>query len=298
MLVTQTTSRRLRLLRWVLARKGFGLVHLEPSATDRYLPTDLGLEVERTFAAVTRYTMTGIERVQALVNASRYVVAANIQGAIVECGVWKGGSMMAVARTLLECGASDRELWLFDTFSGLTEPTNLDASAGGLTARSYLDRARNLTGAELETHLCIAAVETVRANLEATGYPAACLHFVVGDVLDTLPEKALGSIAVLRLDTDWYESTRHELDHLFAKMSPGGVLICDDYNFWMGHRKAIDDYFADLGEPLLMCRIDSSAVIAVVSESAVAKAKRRVECYSTASVFRPVDVPNISLTTD
>jgi O-methyltransferase len=277
MLVTTSANRRVRVLRWLLARKGFGLIHLEASPTDRYLPNDLGLGVEKTFAEVSSFTMTGIERVQALVNATRYVVQENVHGAIVECGVWKGGSMMAVTRTLLDLGVRDRELWLFDTFSGLTEPSSLDASAGGLTAKSYLDHAGKLVGAELETHLCIAGIETVKANLESTGYPSSRLHFVAGDVLNTLPEAKLGGIALLRLDTDWYESTRHELDHLFAKMTPGGVLICDDYNYWMGHRKAIDDYFGELGESLLMCRIDSSAVMGVVSQSLVEKAKQRAE---------------------
>ncbi len=292
MLVTRLTNRKLRLIRWVLARKGFGLIQLASSPTNRYLPNDLGLSVEETFAAVSGFTMTGIERVQALVNATRYVIAANVEGAIVECGVWKGGSMMAVARTLLEVGVVDRELWLFDTFSGLTEPSSLDASAGGLSAKSYLDQAVGLTGAELETHLCVAAVESVRANLEGTGYPSERLRFIVGDVLETLPIEGLGPIALLRLDTDWYESTRHELDHLFANMTPGGVLICDDYNFWMGHKKAIDDYFSDLGETLLMCRIDSSAAMAVVSETVVAKAQRKAESYGSVVVAAPTESPS------
>lgn len=298
MLVTQSTNRRLQILRWVLARKGFGLVHLEPSPTNPFFPTDLGLEVEETFASVSPFTMTGIERVQALVNAVRYVVQARVEGAIVECGVWKGGSMMAVARTLLEVGESHRELWLFDTFTGLTEPSDLDSSAGGLTAKSYINQAGNLAGAHRESHLCIANVETVRVNLEATGYPPSHLHFVVGDVLETLPVEELVRIALLRLDTDWYESTRHELDHLFSKMTPGGVLICDDYNFWMGHRKAIDDYFSELGESLLMCRIDSSAVLAVVPETAIVKARKRAEAYRGTTFAAPVEGPSTSRTVD
>ena len=84
--------------------------------------------------------------------------------------------------------------------------------------------------------------------LHGTGYPPERIHFVRGPVEETLPAGAPDEIALLRLDTDWYESTRHELEHLYPRLAAGGVLLVDDYGHWEGARKAVDEYFADHGD--------------------------------------------------
>jgi O-methyltransferase len=103
----------------------------------------------------------------------------------------------------------------------------------------------------------------VRGAVLSTGYPDERVHLVEGRVEETLPGGAPAEIALLRLDTDWYESTKHELEHLYPRLSPGGVLILDDYGHYEGARRAVDEYFeAEGGRPLLS-RIDYTGRIGV-----------------------------------
>jgi predicted O-methyltransferase YrrM len=209
---------------------------------------------------VSAFTMTSVDEIAALEQAVRHVVAAGIPGAFVECGVLQGGSSMAMAYTLLDLGARDRELWLFDTFEGMPEPTARDVSVTGKAAMARWRRERR---DDESSDWCRAEIEQVRANLARTGYDAARLHFVQGLVQDTLPGSDTGPIALLRLDTDWYESTKAEMDHLFPRLSPGGVLIVDDYGRWQGCRQAVDEYLAEHGLNLMLARISSQARLAV-----------------------------------
>ena len=220
---------------------------------------DVDAETRDTFAKVKRYTMTSPERVIALCDAVRYVNARNIEGAVVECGVWKGGSSMAVAYTLLEAAHTERDLYLFDTFEGMTAPSEHDRRATDSTAaRDLLD-----TSKVSDRIWCYSSLEEVRANMERTGYPSERITYVQGRVEDTIPDQAPQRIAILRLDTDWYESTRHELEHLYPRLSPGGVLIIDDYGAWEGARKAVDEYFKGRSQPILLNRIDRTGRIGV-----------------------------------
>jgi O-methyltransferase len=208
-----------------------------------------------TVAVVRRvrpYTMTSPARIGAVCSAIRHIEANNIPGAFVECGVWKGGSSMAAALTL----KNPRPLFLFDTFEGMTAPGEHDShSVSGRSAAALLSGAGD--GAALN---CYSPIDEVKRNMAATGYPQGAIHYVKGKVEDTIPTAAPREIAVLRLDTDWYESTRHELEHLYPRLSPGGVLIIDDYGYWSGARKAADDYFRD---SLYLSRIDSTGRIAI-----------------------------------
>jgi hypothetical protein len=209
-----------------------------------------------TIRGVRQFTMCPYEKIAALVDAIRYIARAKIPGAIVECGVWRGGSIMTAALTLLESG-DIRDLYLFDTFTGMTEPTRDDVDMWGNPAQPrYLD---SMAGSHNEW--CYASLEDVRRNVLSTGYPEDRCHFIQGDVLKTVPHQGLGPIALLRLDTDWYESTLHELTMLYPKLTHQGVLIIDDYGYWNGCRKAVDEYFAK-GGPFLIA-IDSTGKIAV-----------------------------------
>jgi O-methyltransferase len=205
-------------------------------------------------AEVEPLSMISAERLLANMDAVRYAIRRGVPGALVECGVWRGGSVLAMVRTLLELGTTDRDIFLFDTFEGMTKPTMADTSAFDPPA---LDTWQEHDGGGAWEYLFNAEVfnvDRVRQTLEDTGYPAQRLHFVVGPVEETLPMNAPESIAVLRLDTDWYESTAHELEHLYPRLSPGGVLIIDDYGHWDGARRAVDEYFGD--QPILMTRVD------------------------------------------
>jgi O-methyltransferase len=210
--------------------------------------------------AALPYTMTPVDRLYALINAVRYICTYKIFGAFVECGVWRGGSMVAAARTLMECGCLDRELYLFDTYEGMPKPQDVDKTYRGVTAAFHYETHRTSTG---RSNLCYASLEDTQQVLYSTGYPKERVHFIKGKVEDTVPLSAPDKIALLRLDTDWYESSKHELFHLFPLLAPAGVLIIDDYGHWQGCRKAVDEYFGGQETPVLLNRIDYSSRIAV-----------------------------------
>jgi hypothetical protein len=231
---------------------------------------DLGQIEERNRAIVERafpHTMTGVLRLDATVRAVRHCVARGVPGAFAECGVWRGGSVLAMLLTLQELGADDRDVYLYDTFEGMTAPTERDVTAFEPPATETWNAARSrgerpwseVFGAD------VFAEGSVRDLLARTGYPADRLHFVKGPVEQTLPGAAPDALALLRLDTDWYESTRHELVHLYPRLVNGGVLIVDDYGHWQGARQAVDEYFATEAAPLLLNRIDYTGVVAVKS---------------------------------
>ena len=210
---------------------------------------------------VTGFTMTSIERQLALIEAVRYVVRRNIPGCFVECGVWRGGSSMIIAMVLAQEGVTDRDLHLFDTFEGMSPPTDADKSLDGTSAQAQL--AAEVKG-EQSMIWCCASIEDVRANMERTGYPMGRVHLIKGTVEQTIPAHSPASpIALLRLDTDWYESTKHEMEHLFPMLEQNGVLIIDDYGHWQGARKAIDEYLQAEKKHYLMHPIDYTGRILV-----------------------------------
>jgi O-methyltransferase len=200
--------------------------------------------------AARPYSMTRTEKQYALYLATRYVVEHAVPGAFVECGVWRGGSMHVVARTLSAIGETSRELYLFDTFEGMTEPTDKDLTYGG-TPVAELMRAQPRTA----RIWAIASLEDVKAGFAEVPYPAERIHYVQGPVESTLPDAAPDRIAILRLDTDWYESTRHELVTLYDRLSPGGILIIDDYGTFRGSRLAVDEFLEKTGAQLLLLPI-------------------------------------------
>jgi O-methyltransferase len=233
---------------------GLDIVRFQDPATA--CPADIPEDDAAIIQSVRSWTMTSPERLYAFMEAARYISTHGVPGAIVECGVWKGGSMAAAAKALLRAGDRERELYLFDTFEGMSPPTSKDVDYSGKAAAELLS--------EDPRFLCDGApLDEVKAVLRATGYPAEKVHFVQGMVEQTIPAAAPETIAILRLDTDWYESTKHELVHLFPRLSENGVIIIDDYGHWQGARQACDEYFAENRVPILLNRIDFTGRIAV-----------------------------------
>jgi len=217
---------------------------------------DMEPEFRAILDQVRRYTMTTVERLYALWGSVGYVAQAGLPGALVECGVWRGGSVMVMALELLRRGAADRTLWLFDTFAGLPMPdAALDIDIMGNRA---IDGWQAATLPDGQTYWAYADEADVRRNLALTGYPAARLRFVPGMVEATIPETAPGQIALLRLDTDWYASHRHVLHALYDRVVPGGVLIFDDYGHFQGARRAVDEFRAARGIVSPLIRVDYS----------------------------------------
>jgi O-methyltransferase len=231
----------------------FGPLEIRRTRHDPPFPLDYDESIVGTIQAVRPYTMTSPDRVFGLCKAVEYIVKAGIQGDMLECGSCSGGSMMAVALTLLRLGDTTRKLYLYDTFEGMPAPTANDVDLFGDTAQSMMD---NAGGPFLKVDL-----ETTRRNMSQTGYPPNRIFLVPGRVEETIPTSSPERIALLRLDTDWYDSTRHELVHLFPRLSRGGVLIIDDYGHWQGARKATDEYFSD--KPILLNRMDYTGRMAV-----------------------------------
>jgi O-methyltransferase len=224
------------------------------------LPAAYDDAVVDTIVRVRRHTMTSPARLEALVNAVAHIVSSRKPGALVECGVWRGGSMMAVALTLLRLGDTDRDLYLFDTYSGMTEPTadDVDSPYDGFSLSRMWERRRRGDMSWIGVPL-----DSVRAAMASTGYPAERVHFVEGPVEETLPAAAPREIALLRLDTDWYASTRREMEQLYPRLVAGGVLVLDDYGHYPGARRAVDEYLAAHGEHLLLQRVDYTGRVAV-----------------------------------
>lgn len=206
------------------------------------------------------YTMTSIERMYALYNAVTYIVKNNIAGSFVECGVWRGGSSMMIALTLKELGVSNRAIYLYDTYEGMSEPTADDVDFRGGQAKELMEQ--NVENKQ-NSVWCLADLNDVQNNMRLTGYPQDLVHFVKGKVEDTIPATMPDApIALLRLDTDWYESTAHELKYLYPLLIQKGVLVIDDYGHWEGCKRAVDEYF---NGSLLLNRIDYTGRIAIKS---------------------------------
>lgn len=223
---------------------------------------DGDLEFQRIHDACKKYTMTSRERMYALYQAVRYVIKYDIPGDFVECGVWRGGSAMLIALTLLSMKATDRKIYLYDTFEGMSEPTKEDVPTSDRSADVFSEWKRKQQ--KYFNAWAFSPLSNVNDNMFGTGYPKDKIVFIKGKVEDTIPGTIPQNIALLRLDTDWYESTKHELDHLFARLSKKGILIIDDYGHWAGAKKAVDEFFAD--KLMLLNRIDYTGVIGVKTD--------------------------------
>lgn len=246
-------------LRRLVRAFGVDVVRFPPPVLPPALPPDVSEAERAILTRIAPFTMTSIERQLALVRAVAHIARAEVAGCVVECGVWRGGSSMAAALALQEAGDRARDLWLYDTFSGMTAPTAADRAMDGALAHELMAQDHDPAGVR-----AIAGLDDVRGNLASTGYPADQVHYVAGPVEETLPAQAPdGPIALLRLDTDWYESTAHELKHLFPRLVPGGVLIIDDYGHWEGARRAVDEYLATLPQRYLLQRIDYTGRILI-----------------------------------
>jgi len=167
--------------------------------------------------------------------------------------------MKLAAHVLLALGATDRILFLYDTFEGMTEPdpeVDVDAS-GNNAANDWLEVQRR------GVKWSYAPIEEVRDVIAGSGYPMDKVVFVKGPVEDTIPATVPDRISLLRLDTDWYSSTKHEMEHLYPKLSAQGILILDDYGHYQGARRGVDEYLSKLDKKPLLQRIDYSCRVAV-----------------------------------
>jgi hypothetical protein len=181
-------------------------------------------------------------------DAIEYILKHTIPGALVECGVDKGAQPKCWMETLIKHQCTDRDIYLYDTFAGMTEPTKEDYSIRDslMYHCTALQVQQEWEKQQRDDHneWCYGSLEEVQKTLLDTGYPLDKIHFIKGDVLQTL-QNAMNipnQIALLRMDTDWYESSKKEMEVLYPHVVNNGVVIMDDYYHWNGQRKATDEY--------------------------------------------------------
>ena len=245
-----------KFIRHTFQKFGYDIVS---SKIERIIP-EINDNKKKLISSIRPYTMTGIERLWSVVSALEFLNSSKIRGAVVECGVWRGGNVML---TKMICNKTNfqRSFYLYDTFTGMAEPSDIDVSVEGKAAKAqYKKSIRNEYN-----EWCLASLEDVQQNFREFGLLSKDVFFVEGKVEDTLlvTENLPDEIALLRLDTDWYESTKIELEVLYPRLVSGGILIIDDYGFWKGSRKAVDEYFSN--KIILKHRIDNTARLIIKS---------------------------------
>lgn len=182
--------------------------------------------------------------------AARYVGEQKIAGDVVEFGVWRGGASLLMLSGLMDAKSVDRSFYLFDTFAGMTEPSERDRwIASGKGAGEILRQSARRGDSRNRVDMrCIADIQDVVEGLRLTNYDQQKIHLVKGDVKETIATNLPATISLVRLDTDWYESTKLEIQASWPRLAIGGVAIIDDYDEWTGARDAIDEYFSELNE--------------------------------------------------
>lgn len=245
-----------KLLDPLLARAGYKLDRLAP----RSYPVEFD-DADRDIVAHVagnELSMASPERLFATLLACKHVCRYDIPGDFVECGVWRGGNAMLAADVFRRL-SPERRTYCFDTYAGMTEPTAADVTRGGSDAAKQF---REMARAD-HNDWCYASLEEVQGNFRRRGLDGAV--FVKGDVAQTLraPQSVPARISVLRLDTDWYESTKLELEILYPRLQPGGILIVDDYGYWGGSRKAVDEYFSSVAARPFFHYVDHTARVGI-----------------------------------
>jgi hypothetical protein len=212
---------------------------------------------EQFISIVSPYTMTSRERIEELYNSLEYILLNNIDGDIIECGVWKGGNILGIIEYLDYHNIHSKKVWLFDTFSGMTSPEDIDIDLNGVSAVSQMN---------VPVVFAYSSLEEVKNNLQTSKFPQENIIFVKGDVTKTLQDKnnTPEKISLLRLDTDWYKSTKDELNVLYPKLVDKGVLIVDDYGHWKGSKRAVDEYFKD--KNIIFTQIDYTGIKIIKNE--------------------------------
>ena len=185
---------------------------------------------EKIIRSVSPFSACSKERLSLNIKAIETVNEQNILGDIVEIGVYKGGSIMSM---ILSNTNENRVFWLYDTFEGMTEPSSFDYDLNNYFAKDLMEWHHDVK--------CISKLEDVKNNINKhTNITNDKINYIVGDIRlnKIFPKK----IAVLRLDTDFYDSTIFELNNFYDLVSSGGYIIIDDYGHWQGCRKAVDEF--------------------------------------------------------
>jgi O-methyltransferase len=220
-------------------------------------------DILRDFGAVclnTQLTVAGILNLEAL---ARDVIERDLRGAFVECGTWRGGALGFWARSFMRNGGKPEgcALFGFDSFEGMPQMTGKD---GDWTARWLYGRPIDdvspemLRGSLTATGRNLANEADCWSMLEGSAYPRDRVTIAKGWFQDVLPSyrERIGPIGVLRLDGDFYESTRTCLMTLYDQVVPGGAIIIDDYGMFPGCKTAVDEFLAERAPSTRLIYVD------------------------------------------
>lgn len=250
--ITRSVKRAFRMV-------GLDVARARPDNSFRLDNPDISDFEWETWSDAEPYTAITAEGIVTVIRAVEHIINSGVPGDVVECGVWRGGTAMAVCRSFKQFGDSHRRLFLYDTFEGMTQPTDVDVYCDGRSATEMLaDSPRSAT--ERNTWV-YAPIDMARSNILRTGISPERVEFVRGPVEHTLPTIAPERIALILLATEWYESTLHELRHLYPRLSAGGILVTADYGIWEGARRAVNEFFG--GSRPFLTRVDTAMRVAV-----------------------------------
>ncbi len=221
-----------------------GYVFIKKTDNELENTTNFNKDLIKKFS---KYTMTSNVKIFSLIKAFEYVNKFKIAGDFVECGVYTGGNVM-ILKKLIEKNKLNKKIYAYDTFEGMTAPTSYDVKIDGTIAKK-----------KFKKNWANCSLDKVKQNFKETKLNTQNIKFIKGKVENTLKIKKNlpKKISILRLDTDFYESTKSELQKLYPLLVEGGVLIIDDYGSWLGAKKATDEYFSN--KKIFMHYIDHSA---------------------------------------
>jgi O-methyltransferase len=212
-------------------------------------------KIKEDLFIVKDHSMASFERMATLWQQVRYLDRHGIRGALVECGVWKGGAIGLMALAHMRSNRPPvRPLHLFDSFQGIAQPR------ADIDGRAAITFAAGRAKGTLESigKLVSPMEDSEQLLTERIAYPKTLIHYHQGWFQNTLPRDAsdLSDIALLRLDGDWYDSTALCLEHLYPKVVRSGVVVIDDYGHFEGCRRAVDEFLSSLVTPILLSHID------------------------------------------
>ena len=244
----------LRLFKSLFKKINYNLHKIEPINIEQEFPDSNNFEKE-LFEIISEYTMTSHERIFALMKSINFVKHNNVDGDFVECGVWRGGNLILFQKFIEKYNLS-KKIYAYDTFEGMSEPDKIDETFKGESSKDLLNKLyKKKVDRKKSILIADCSIEQVQENFKkfSNKNNLTCIKGPVEKTLD-LKENLPNKISILRLDTDWYSSTKKELEVLFPLLEKNGILIIDDYGFWKGARKAVDEYFEN--KNVTMFKID------------------------------------------
>ena len=185
------------------------------------------------------YTMTNPKRLGVIYDCVELISIMELDGAFVEAGVYKGGSSMMIAYTA-KAKELNNPLYMLDTYEGMPKPEKIDVKVEKQNDYTYKWEQAKRDG---YVDWCYASYEEVEKNMDKVDYEDVTM--IKGMVEQTIPDKRINKISLLRIDTDFYSSTKHLLENLYDKVENGGFIIFDDYYCWEGAKKAVDEFFEE-----------------------------------------------------